>query len=1341
MEQLRKQKNGDSKSGASEEAKEEEAPEIFQINVKLPHQPYEIKVMVSTQEQVQDLRQSIVELRDTFQYSCFHLEHNSERINDFVELSEVKGLVAESEIKLVEDPYTEKEARVHMVRVRDLIGAAGDRVDTVHGICAGLSLHEYIAPYNGSESGTKSSQKNSSELPHPLADYDFNAPAPISALLPPPPTQQPKTVKALSVSVWNPPPPSLRQKGHLLYLQLTTNEGEQHQITGHVSGFFVNKSSNSKFDPFPRPAPKNASAHSLLSLISKLSPSFESSFISLQEFNGRKDPLCNIQFTNAIPSNPWFVPASEAALSAHQPDMTRTQETYLIAGIENAETLRDWNEEFQSTRELPRENVQDRVFRERLTSKLFLDYNEAAVRGAIMVARGEVAPLNPTEVKEAQIFVYNNIFFSFGADGVGTYKSEGADEAARVAVGKDVAGVRVVNQLDIQGLFTSGTVIVDYLGKRIVCQSIVPGIFKQRDPGENQIDYGGVEGREVVGEDERFVDVFAKLSKALKVKKHDVWDKEGVKHNLEASVETKGLMGTDARKYALDLYRLTPLDILWIEQYWSEMPEDASVEKDNERDYPHRMAILRPELIEAYWRLKMNDYVKEQVKNRTQKASNGINGTKASTEKPLESNETFPENTEPAVDSEESSKSNEASLEKSKPAVDGEDANAESGKAVESGEQPERIDVSGFDLAFNTDVFCYQEPQTDEEKEQYLKDEEEVRAICQYLRETILTDLIRDLRESEVGFPMDGQSLTRLLHKRGINMRYLGHLASLSQKEDFRLEALHTLTQQEMVSRAFKHEANKYLKNVPVLFASACLSHLLNCLLGFEFNKSPKVQLDEEIHFLYPDADLSFQKVTPESMKMALKTHVRRRFRHDLDGEWFTQINHLPLLRDIALKLGIQLIAKDYQFNAVVQQPAKEGEVMINGTSESPKLNGTQVNGSAKSKKKRKNADPESRSSSPDSLVHSSPTTFEPDDIVNIVPVVKDACPKSTLADEALEAGKISMMQNHKELGQELLLESLSLHEQIYGVLHPEVARVYHQLSMLYYQMDEKTAAVELAHKAVIVSERTLGVDSNETILSYLNLALFEHANSNTSCALIYIRHALDLWKIIFGQRANVPHPDSITTLNNAAVMLQHLKHYHDSRIWFETSLAICEKVSGKSSVNTATLCFQLAQALALDQDAKGAVQRMREAYSIFHAKLGPDDRNTKESESWLEQLTQNAVSIAKHAKDVQARRLRRIQLMPKVTLGTRPQPSVGQANADVGMGRGVDAPRGGNATAQVPPHSIGGMDSRSVDELMKFIEGGGDAMKKGRSAEAKQRSARGNPKRRGGRSSISGAA
>ena len=1273
--------------------------DVFQVTVNLPHQPYKIEIMVSNQEQVQDLRQSIIESPGTFQYSCFHLEHKGERINDHVELSEVKGFAAGSELKLMEDPYTEKEARMHLIRVRDIIGAASTRVDTLHGISAGLSLHDTISPWQDpaapSAHADKAATVNQTGAAHALADYTIDSPPSMRTIIPRDQEQPPKTVKSLGVSSWNPPPPFLRQQGHLLYLQLTTNEGEQYQITSHISGFFVNKSSNSKFDPFPRPPPKNAAAHSLFSLISVLSQSFSKSFETLLDANNKRDPLANFQLTNAIPSSPWLITPTATSLSSHQPDLTRTQETFLLSGVENTETLRDWNEEIQSTRELPRETVQDRVFRERLISKIFADFNEAAARGAMMVARGEVAPLNPTESRDAQIFVYNNVFYSFGADGVSTFTSEGGDEAARVAVGKDVAGVKAVNQLDISGLSTPGTIIVDYLGKRLVAQSIVPGIFKQREPEEHQVDYGGVEGRDVVAENEAFVPTFSQISKALKVKRHPVWDKEGKKHVLEASVETKGLLGTDGRKYILDLYRLTPLDINWLEKYCEDGEEP--INEPSLRNYPHRMTTIRPELVEAYWRLKMSEYVQEEVKRRktvTKASGQAVlaNGTGES-----QVNGTEEINGEYQIEKKYLPESND--------------------KTAGHNLEEDRVDISAFSLTFNPDVFCGQVPQTDEEKEEWANDEREVRAVCAHLHEKVIPELIQDLKEGEVGFPMDGQSLSRLMHRRGVNLRYLGKVATLTENEDARLRALKALTIQEMVARAFKHVAHRYLKHLPLPFTTNCLCHLLNCLLGTGLNDSPKAQLDENLQDFYRDADYSFIDVTPHSLKTEIASQVKIRYQYVLEDSWTQEIGHIQLLRSIALKLGLQLIARDYHFTSEAQVNTEDSKPEANGvTNGNANHSGTNghINGTASGKRKKKTGG----RSSPVTNHSDTPSprlTFCPEDIANMVPIIKDACPKSILAEEALEAGKISMMQNQKGIGQELLLESLTLHEQIYGVLHPEVARVYHQLAMLYYQLDEKDAAIELAHKAVIISERTLGIDSNETILSYLNLALFEHGNRNTTVALACVRHALELWKIIY----NSNHPDSITTLNNAAVMLQQLQFYPESRQWFETSLAISEEISGRQSVNTATLLFQLAQALVLDQDHKGAVHRMREAYSIFLSKLGPNDPNTKESEKWLEQLTQNAVSMAKHAKDMQARRLRRVVFNPRVTtMGARPQPQVGQSNSEMVSGRDISS------------RSSNSLDSRSIDELVKIVEGGGEISK---SSTSKKRTTRSNPKRRGG--------
>lgn len=1220
----------------------------------------------------------------TFQYSCFHIEHKGQRINDFVDLSEVPDLGPDSVLEVKEDPYTEKEARLHVIRMRELIGAAGDRTDALHGIMAGLSLHDTV--------GLDQSGKPKEDGPEqsPLADYDFKSTGSIKTLLPPPQEPAPKCIKSISLSLWNPPPYHLRTKGHLLYLVVMTNENEQHHITSHVTGFYVNKSSNASFDPSPRQGPKAHHTHSLMSLLETLSPSFGPSFQQLLEHNAKKELLTIFQLSNAIPANPWLVPPPASSLTTHQPDLARSQESYLISGVENTDTLRDWNEEFQSTREMPNEAVHDRVFRERLTSKLFADYNDAATRGAMLVARGEIAPLNPTEARDAQIFVYNNIFYSFGADGVGTFGTEGGDEAARVAVSKDVFGVRAVNNLDIPNLFTSGTVVVDYLGQRIVGQSIVPGIFKQRDPGEHQIDYGAVEGKEIVADDKSFIPLFEQLSKALRVKKHPVWDKDDVRHELEGSVETKGLIGTDGRRYALDLYRLTPLDVSWIETYWSEPSKEEGVAKPKEKDYPHRMATLRPEMVESYCRVKLREYVKNEVAKKGTQDDTAVK-TKAKEESSSE-DESDEESEE---DSDESEEGSDAEAKpKTKPEKKSKSQSKEVTKSDENGEKDvkdekeekddadagqDRVDISGFSFALNPDVFSGQTPQSEEDKEEWAKDEAEVRAVCEHLLSEEIPRLVTELKEGEVGFPMDGQSLSALLHKRGINIRYLGKIAELADKPDPRLQALKRLVVQEMIARGFKHFANTTLRNVMAPFSAACIAHLLNCLLGTAVNPKPVAESDEEIKqtFLAPQGDFSFEKLTPENLKSEVIAQVALRYRYDLGESWVESGRELQMLREISLKLGLQLQSRKYAFTK---------DMLTNGAAaEASGVPQTNGNSSAPSKKKKNKNPSPPRADSP---VVSLPTqTFHADDILNIVPIIKEASPKSRLAEEALEAGRMSVAQDQKELGQELLLESLQLHEQIYGVLHPEVARAYHTLSNLLYNLEDKASALELAHKAVIVSERTLGVDHADTVLAYLNLGLFEHASGNTKGALVYVRHALELWKIIYG----ADHPDSITTLNNAAVMLQAIKQFHESRLWFEASLAICEDVSGKSSINTATLLFQTAQSLALDKDMRSAVNRMRESYTIFKEVLGPEDRNTKEAESWLEQLTQSAVSQAKQLNDLASGRLRRVQLTGRNPLRpAAPTPSAADAAAAAGSERSVS----------------GRIDQRKIEDLMKFIEG-----------------------------------
>jgi protein TIF31 len=312
-------------------------------------------------------------------------------------------------------------------------------------------------------------------------------------------------------------------------------------------------------------------------------------------------------------------------------------------------------------------------------------------------------------------------------------------------------------------------------------------------------------------------------------------------------------------------------------------------------------------------------------------------------------------------------------------------------------------------------------------------------------------------------------------------------------------------------------------------------------------------------------------------------------------------------------------------------------------------------------------------------------------------------------------------------MGLELIMESLSLHDQIYGIIHPEVARMYLAISNVYFSLDDKAMAFDLARKSVIIAERTLGLDASETVLAYLNLGLFEHARGHSAVALRYVLHALELSKTAYG----ADHPEAITMVTNGAVMLQSLHRYRESRVWFEAAMRHSDaaaQVAGQAaagSTATAQLLFQLAQAQALDRDHHGAVRRMRESCAMFRALLGPEDRSTCEAETWLESLTHNAVSLARRQKDLESGKLRRLNLFGGAN--GIPGPSgarrVGAAPATTGVGAPAAAAAAGAGVA----HGERAVDMRNIDDLMRYIDGDDSKKKKKRS----------HPRRRGGATMV----
>ncbi|KAJ2470247.1 Intracellular distribution of mitochondria, partial [Coemansia sp. RSA 2320] len=385
-----------------------------------------------------------------------------------------------------------REARAHVSRMRDLLlggggmGCAG--VDArVAGVDAGVSVFSTVRQGEGDDSegegegegegenGGENDDEGSAQ--HAFRDFEFGAAADASVLEVLSTSAAagrqavPACVRHLALSGWNPVPRHRQLQGDILYVLATTLEGQTYHITAGEDGFFVNASTMTRFNG---DASGDGRAHSLAGLLRGLSGKCAQGWRRVQGEMQTRDAAETQAFLAAgQAARPWVVSGSGVAGY----DVGRTQAQAQAAA--GGESLRDWNEELQSIRELARGTLAERVVRDRQLQRWHGEFSDAAVAGAMAVVEGSVIALNPTDPPEQHMFLRDNIFYSKGFDGRATFAGLGGDAAAHVATGKDVAGVRAVSQADVAGLCTLGSVVVDYRGVRVVAQSVVPGIFRR----------------------------------------------------------------------------------------------------------------------------------------------------------------------------------------------------------------------------------------------------------------------------------------------------------------------------------------------------------------------------------------------------------------------------------------------------------------------------------------------------------------------------------------------------------------------------------------------------------------------------------------------------------------------------------------------------------------------------------------------------------------------------------------------------------------------------------------------------------------------------------------------
>ena len=277
---------------------------------------------------------------------------------------------------------------------------------------------------------------------------------------------------SLNVSGWNPPSPHRELMGDYFYLDVTSVENKSFTITCNMNGFFVNSSTDNSFNPLPNSRWKLC--YLLVDLLRLISPHFTSTATATLAAFPVRHPFEVVDVP--FPVHDWAVAENAPTYRRLSCQGIRPRsETKQRAVDSFSFQMRDWNDDFQTVREMPKLTMQDKIIRDHALFRLQSEFVQEATTGVEMILAGSLAPINPLDPFRNQMFIRNKVFYCVLSDS-DLYKDIGGEETAHITASNDLKGIAVFNSADVDEINTVATCVIDYLGYRVTAQAIVPGL-------------------------------------------------------------------------------------------------------------------------------------------------------------------------------------------------------------------------------------------------------------------------------------------------------------------------------------------------------------------------------------------------------------------------------------------------------------------------------------------------------------------------------------------------------------------------------------------------------------------------------------------------------------------------------------------------------------------------------------------------------------------------------------------------------------------------------------------------------------------------------------------------
>lgn len=911
---------------------------------------------------------------------------------------------------------------------------------------------------------------------------------------------------------------------------------------------------------------------------------------------------------------------------------------------------RDWNEEFQVCKDLPKDNIFQRIQRDRAFYKIYYDFIDAAKKGAIAIVNKSIPPLNPMDEDYQHVFVYNQIFFSFAVDNKDSYKDVSSTDSnpTYTATNHDILGLRTLQVIDIDGLHIIATCHVNYKGFRVIAQSIIPGILTNTDQS-SLTEYGSVDDGKTIHNSEEFNELMKKLCEHLSIKECTVVDGEGKEHTIAGSIDIKGIRGTDKRKYLLDLVRLTPRDSNYLGKNYTS-------------------CLVRPELVRIFQKTKDIEYATAKL-NESDKA---IEGETAKEETPKEEEKNF-------FDMNEEEK--KEAIEKNKKEMEDKKM-----KQIQRLQKFDQYLKEAPQFKYNLNVFTNVKLAEGDYKE----DEKTVRQLGTFIVDTVIPKVIKSYESGE-NVPTDSESLSESFHSQGLNTRYFGKVANAL--EEGKLPHVKTLLERTMICRSAAKLFNEMLKTCASTKVSKYIAHILNIVFapahiikkldeGEEFeevkkedtkaqdkNKQADQQTDYtrtklkkankknkrkakgkatdangveekedqklfEISYLHnknfrnlleDNRNAKLFKLKPKEFYAKIVKLVKKRFDYDLDPELTnlecrkTFKNKVAFLRDFCLAIGVKIHAKNYQ-------------LAENTTTEETK-------------------DANNKKAAP---VKVDALPFSEVDIVEMVPKIKNIEIVNLDYKAFMNNAKNALKDGYYEQAFEYLNQAININLQIAGPINKEAALCLAKLSNIHFKFGDYNQALQLQTKCVLLNEKIYGKVHAQTAQAMQNLAQIATIG-NYPKAFEYMNRALYIYEIVCGDN----HPEISSTYLNLGFMYLEIDDSQSAIDCFKQALYRNISMYGEEHIQVAN-CYQIiASAYQNSEHFRKALEYQEKSHHILTKLFKEDDTIVKNSLATIDQFTKLSVQkeLAKKAEQRSKHRLSHHISIAQRPLGSNKKP------------------------------------------------------------------------------------